>query len=255
MLTATVLYVAVVVLAMGAMLEGSLAFAQISAKHAAQRYAELAIVQARSTLVASVASQVASHAATIAAPPPVAAGPLCASSANCVFNGSTVFSITGTTAGAQSANVSATELQTHPAIAEGRIAATIVETVSSNSGAVLASRTEYITLRTFAISPYVAVDGTTDAAGARDVPYEADAGGCDPAMPANCDANNPAAAASSPPLGIMNPSDTRIRALRQCIDGGTGACAGQPYADGNPSSIATQTPWYNANAQGGGWSR
>ena len=249
MLAASLFFAAVIALASGVVLEGGLGFTRISTKHAAQHYVEAGLVQARAALLQDLASQIASRAGTLNAPAPVtaASGP---------FTSSATFRLVGDVADSQSANVSATDLQTHPSIAEGRVAATIVETVRTRSGTALASRTEYLTVRTFALPPYVAVDGITDGAGARDVPHEADAGGCDPATPAACDANNPTTPSSTAaPAGSMTWSDTRIRALRQCVDGGSGACGAQPYLSADPANIVPKTPWFNGNAQNGGWSR
>ena len=256
MLAASLFFAAIIALASGIVLEGSLGFARASAKHAAQHYAEAGLAQARATLLQGLASEIASGADTLTPPPPLAAASACdALSESCPFTISATFALAGDVADPQSSNVSATDLQTHPSVAEGRVAATIVETVRARGEAALASRTEYLTIRTFAIPPYVAIDGVTDAAGARDVPFEADAGGCDPAAPSVCDANNPSAPSTAAPAGSMTWSDTRIRALRQCVDGGTGACSSQPYVNADPANISAQTPWFNGNAQQSGWSR
>jgi hypothetical protein len=256
MLAASLFFVAVMALACGVVLEGSLGYARASAKHAAQHYLEAGLAQARAALTQSLASQIASATGALNAPQPLAAAPACGGvSVACPFTTSATFTIAGETAGAQTGNVSATNLQTYPMIAEGRVAATIVESVRSRGGALLATRAEYVTLRTFDVPPFVTIDGATDAAGARDVPFEADAGGCDPATPSSCDENNPSAPATSAPAGAMSWNDTRIHALRQCVNGGSGACASQPYTSADPADIAAQTPWFNANAQSDGWSR
>ncbi|MGH7659729.1 MAG: hypothetical protein ACRENA_02280 [Vulcanimicrobiaceae bacterium] len=256
MLAASLFFVAVIALASGVVLEGSLGFARASAKHAAQHYAESGLGQARAALLQDLAAQIASGASSLTPPPPMAATPACGtSSMTCPFTVAATFAFTGHVADSASPNVDATDLQTHPSILEGRVAATIVETVRARGGTALASRTEYLTVRTFALPPYVAVDGVTDAAGARDVSYEADAGGCDPSTPSACDANNRSAPASAPPAGSMTWNDTRIRALRQCIDDGSGVCSTQPYVSADPANIAPQTPWFNGNAQNGGWTR
>lgn len=256
MLLASLFYTAVVTLALGLTLEGSLAFARVSARHAAEHYAELGLPAARATLVSGIASQIAAHASQLQAPAPQAPAPACGDDAPaCPFTIAASFSLTGVTGDPASGNVSATELQTHPAIAEGRVAATISQTVRSTSGVALATRTQFVTLRTFSIPPYAQVDGVTDAAASRDVPTEADAGGCDPTVPASCDTGNVSSPSTPAPIGLMNPADTRIHALSQCIDGGSGACAGQTYAGADPANIAAQTQWLNENAQSDGWAR
>jgi hypothetical protein len=53
----------------------------------------------------------------------------------------------------------------------------------------------------------------------------------------------------------MRWNDTRIRALKQCVDGGSGACGLQPYLSADPANISAQTPWFNGNAPRTGWSR
>lgn len=256
MLAATLFFTCIIALCAGVVLEGGLAFARVSARHAAAQYAETGLVQARAQLVAGLASQLAAGAQTLHAPAPPAAAPACAdSAASCPFTLAAEFALTGTLSDAQAPNVTATDVQTHPAIREGRVAATIVETVASAAGTPLAVRTEFLTLRTLDVAPYVAIDGMTDAAGSRDVPYEADAAGCDPSTPAQCDANNLSSGATPAPVGSMNPADTRIHALSACSDQGTGACHGQPYVSADPPHAPPQTSWFNANAQGDGWSR
>lgn len=256
MLAASLFFAAVLALATGVVLEGSLGFARASAKHVAQHYAESGLAQARAALLQGLASEIASGSRALTAPPPLAATSACgASSISCPFTVSAAFALAGDVDGSPSSNVVATDLQTHPSIAEGRLAATIIETVRARGGTVLASRTQYLTIRTFTLPPYVAIDGATDAAGARDASYEADAGGCDPATPSACDANNLSAPSTSAPAGSMTWNDTRIRALRQCVDGGNGACASQPYRSADPANISPQTPWFNGNARSNGWSR
>jgi len=255
-LAVALFFVTIVALAAGAMLEGGLAFARVSAKHAAEHYVELGLASARSALLSQIGSEIASGAQTLEAPPSLAAAPACpANNGTCPFVLSAQFALGGTLGGTDASNAVATDLQTYPAISEGRVAATIVETVESTAGVRLASRTEYLTLRTFAIPPYVAVDGTTDAAGARDAPYEADAAGCDPTTPNACDTANESPPATPAPAGTMNPADTRIHALAQCSAGGSGACASQPFASADPPNFSSETTWYNTNAQSDGWAR
>jgi hypothetical protein len=255
LLGAALLFAAVIALCASAALEGGLAFARVSARHAAQHYAGIGLVRARSQLLAAIGSQVAGGAQTLTAPPPLAPTPLCdeASSA-CPFTLSATYALTGALAEGGTANVSAGNVQTLPAIAEDRLAATIVATVSTPAGTPLVVRTEWVTLRTFSVPPYAALDGVTDAAASRDVTAEADAAGCDPASWSACDANNVSPGMQPAPAGSMNPGDTRIHALRACADGGTGRCAGQAYVSADPANAPSATPWFNANAQPRGWS-
>lgn len=241
MLAYALFFVSLITLALGALLDGGLAFARASAQHAAQHYAETGFLQARAALVAGIAAQVQAGALALSAPADLPALPG-------RFATSAKFSLAGgTAAGTGSGNAVATDLQTHPAIGEQRVAATIALTVAASDGTPLAVRTEYVTLRTFAVPPYAIIEGTSDAAGARDDPTEADAAGCDPARPAACDTNNAGAGAA--------PGDTRIRALSRCNDGGSGACAGLIYVAADPANTPAATPWQDANAQATGWSR
>jgi hypothetical protein len=239
----------IVALALAAALDGGLAFARVSARHAAEHYAEVGLAQARAALVGEIAAQVQAGSTRLAAPAPFTSTPgLFAISATFTLGGSTALGGTGT-------NAVAADLQTHPAIAEQRIAATIVERVTASDGTPLATRTAYVTLRTLSVPPFAIVEGISDAAGAREVASQADAAGCDPTQPATCDASGLTAAHSAAPLATMDPQDTRIRALSQCIDGGTGACAGVRYVSADPTNTPSATPWYNVGAQGNGWSR
>lgn len=243
MLAYALFFVTLVALCVGALLDGGLAFARASVRHAAQHYAEAGFLQARAALVAGIAAQVQAGTQPLTAPADLSApaGP---------FQTSAKFTLAGGTAagtGGAGGNVVATDLQTHQAIAEQRVAAAIAITIAAPDGTPLAARTQYVTLRTFAVPPYAIIEGTSDAAGARDVPTEADAAGCDPARPAACDANNSGSGTT--------PGDTRIRALSRCVDGGSGACAGVTYIAADPANTPAATTWQDANAQSTGWSR
>jgi hypothetical protein len=254
LLATTLFFLTLVGLAAGVIVEGAFGFARVSARHAASHYAQIGLMQARTQLLQSVASQIAAGE-PLDAPPPLPPSPVCSDSvATCSFILSASFALQGTLADAGS-NVVATDVQPLASIAESRLAATIVETVSSSSGVVITSRTEYVTLRTFAVPPYVAIDGITDAEAARDVPFEPDAAGCDPTNPALCDLNNTSLGSTPAPVASMNPGDTRIHALSECIDNGSGACAGQQYISADPPDIPQQSSWFNGNAQSDGWSR
>ena len=242
--------IAIIGLAAGVALEGGLGFARISARHAAAHYAQIGLVQARLQLQNGLAAQIAAGRHDLQAP---AAQPAC-ESAPCPFTLAASFELQGALGDGESPNVVATGLQPHPAIAEGRIAAMITETVSAADGSTLAVRTEYVTMRTFGVPPYVAIDGLTDASGARDVPLEGDAGGCDPTTPSTCDANNTSNGSTPAPITAMNPADTRIHALTECVAGGTGSCA-QQFVSADPANSPAPSAWYNANAQSTGWTR
>jgi hypothetical protein len=245
-------FLAVIGLATGVVLEGGLGFARISARHAAAHYAQAGLAQARTQLLDGIAAQIASGASMLQAPAPLGPHAACAATP-CPFTLGASFALQGTLSDDQSPNVVATDVQQYPKIAEGRVAATITETVSASDGATLAVRTEYVTLRTFGVPPYVAIDGLTDAGGARDVPFEGDAGGCDPTSPSACDANNTSPGSTPAPVASMNPGDTRIHALSECVAGGTGTCP-QQFISVDPTNTPAQSAWYNANAQAE-WSR
>ena len=252
MLAVALFSIAIIGLAAGVALEGALGFARISARHAASHYAQIGLAQARLQLQNGIAAQVAAGVHDFQAPAALAATPACESTP-CPFTLAATFALQGALGDIESPNVVATSVQSHPAIAEGRVAATITETVSAADGAALAVRTEYVTLRTFGVPPYAAIDGMTDASAARDVSLEGDAGGCDPTAPSTCDANNASTGSTPAPVALMNPGDTRIHALRECVAGGTGACA-QQFVSADPANTPPSA-WYNANAQSNGWSR
>ncbi|MGH7716864.1 MAG: hypothetical protein ACREML_12805 [Vulcanimicrobiaceae bacterium] len=252
MFAVALFFVAVIGLAAGVVLEGGLGFARMSAKHAAAHYAQIALTPGRRQLLNGLATQIASGTRALEAPAPLAEEPACESTP-CPFTLATTFALQGTLGDDESPNVVATEIQQHPKIAEGRVAATITETVRATDGTPLAVRTEYVTLRTFAVPPFVAIDGLTDASGARDVPFEGDAGGCNPSLPSACDANNSSSGSTPAPVASMNPADTRIHALRECVSNGTGTCP-QQFVSADPTNTPAQSAWYNANAESG-WSR
>lgn len=252
MLVVALFFIAVIGLAAGVVLEGGLGFARISARHAAAHYAQAGLAQARTQLLDGIAAQIASGASTLQAPQPLQAEPACASTP-CPFTLSASFALQGTLGDGESPNVVASDVQQYPKIAEGRIAATITETVSASDGATLVVRTEYVTLRTFGVPPYVAVDGLTDASGARDVPLEGDSGGCNPVSPSACDANNTSPGSTPAPVASMSSADTRIHALSECVSAGTGTCP-QQFVSVDPTNTPAQSGWFNANAQSE-WSR
>jgi hypothetical protein len=245
--------IAIIGLAAGVAIEGGLGFARISARHAAAHYAQIGLAQARLQLQNGLAAQIAAGAHDLEAPAALPAAPACESTP-CPFTLAAAFELQGALGGSGTPNVVATSVQPYPTIAEGRIAATITETVSAADGTTLAVRTEYVTLRTFGVPPFVAIDGMTDASAARDVPLEGDAGGCDPTTPSTCDANNATSGSTPAPVAVMNPGDTRIHALTECVAGGTGSC-GQQFVSADPVISPAPSGWYNANAQSTGWSR
>ncbi len=253
MLAVALFSIAIIGLAAGVAIEGGLGFARISARHAAAHYAQMGLAQARLQLQNGLAAQIAAGAHDLEAPAALAPTPACESTP-CPFTLAAAFEIASALGSSGTPNVVATSLQPHPTIAEGRIAATITETVSAADGTALAVRTEYVTLRTFGVPPYVAIDGMTDASAARDVPLEGDAGGCDPTTPSACDANNGSGGSTPAPIGAMNPADTRIHALTECVAGGTGSCT-QQFVSADPVISPAPSAWYNANAQSTGWSR
>ncbi len=236
MLAVALFSIAIIGLAAGVALEGGLGFARVSARHAAAHYAQIGLAQARLQLQNGLAAQIAAGTRDLQAPAALSAAPACESTP-CPFTLAAVFALQGALGDNGSPNVVATSVQPYPTIAEGRIAATITETVSAADGATLAVRTEYVTLRTFGVSPYVAIDGMTDASAARDVPLEGDAGGCDPTTPSTCDASNTSNGSTPAPVAVMNPGDTRIHALTECVAGGTGSCA-QQFVSADPVNHA-----------------
>lgn len=253
MLAVAIFSLAIIGLTAGVVLEGGLGFARVSARHAAAHYAQIGLAQARLQLQNGLAAEIAAGTHDLQAPAPLPSAPACESTP-CPFTLAASFALQGALGDNESPNVVATSVQPYPSIAEGRIAATITETVSAADGTALAVRTEFVTLRTFDVPPYVAIDGMTDESAARDVPLEGDAGGCDPTSPSTCDANNTSTGSTPAPVAVMNPGDTRIHALSECVAGGTGTCAQQWVSD-DPLNTPAPRAWYNANAQTNGWSR
>lgn len=243
MLLYTAFMSAILALALAATLEGSLAFARASTHRAADRLAENGLGTARATLLAGLAAQAKGGAAP-SAPPPLARAAAC-SGTPCPFYLDADFDLGGTTLddGDPNRNATAENLQTHPAVAEQRLAARITAHVTAADGSLLAQRTELLTLRTTAVPPYVIVDGSSDGDGTRDGASEADAAGCDPGAAGSCDPGAPAP-----------PADTRIHVERICTDGGTGACAAAGERVRFEDAFAS-TPWANRNAVAPSWSR
>jgi hypothetical protein len=204
-----------------------------SAKHVAVRYANVALERAQDELLDSLAAQVLAHGPSgpFVAPAPSAAVPAC-SAQPCAIFVATQVQIAGQTAAGTTGNAVAANVQQQTGVAEGRVAAILTSAVTNAAGGLLARATRRVTLRTFAVAPYVALGGVDDGvAGNASV---ADFAG-------SCDGSS------------CGGTDNRIHALLRCADPVTPAnCAGQPYRSADTFS---SKGWQNANAASDGWSR
>src|SRR5271166_5204621 len=129
--------VAVAALALGG-LQLTSAFAAASERHAALHYADIALEQARTALVAQIAAQIqaGSPEGPIVAPSPSALAPVCnppggVAPSPCPFSASVSVTLQGQTELAGATNERALNLEHAEGIYESRLAATLVATVVS----------------------------------------------------------------------------------------------------------------------------
>jgi hypothetical protein len=147
---------------------GAHALAQIALRRSAasgvQRQFESATTAAQRSLVAAIEAGGDPQNLAPVAPAP-AATCILASANGCAVNGRATISFT--TAASPSATPCASGactiyVQDNDAVDEGRIHATIAAQSLAPNGAVLASRSETVTFRTFRVAPYAALAGSLD---------------------------------------------------------------------------------------------
>jgi hypothetical protein len=220
---------AVVALLAGAWVQMTSASVLTAAGHVAARYANIALERAQDDLAEAIAGEVAVglRDGPFTAPPAsaaVAAGP---------FFVATQVEIGGQTGSpAESGNVSAGSVQGNAGVAEHRVGATLFVAVSNAGGSVLARATRHVTVRTFAVWPYVALSGADEAT--IDGYAVADfAGSCD----------------GSDACGGV---DNRIHAVMRRADAlQPERCAGSPD---KPVDVFADQSWYDPNAEAKAWS-
>jgi len=202
-------------------------------KHVAAKYASVALERAQDELLDSLAAQVATSGAAGPFVAPASGPPLSACAAPpCAFVVTTQAQLAGQTSANAGGESIAANLQQNAGVGERRVAAVVSSTVSTASGAVLARATRRITVRTFAVAPYVALSGA-------DEPVTGNANVAD--FAGSCDGNASCG------------NDMRIHALLRCNDPVTPAnCVGQPY---RPADAFSNSAWHNSNATVDTWTR
>jgi len=212
-----------------------------SAKHVTARYANVALERAQDDLLESLAAQIAAGGPNVQFNAPPAGPPVAAcASAPCAFFVATSVRLSGQT-GQQAAQTSeslgaesvAPNVQQNNGVGERRVSAVVTVTVANAGGGLLVRSSRHLTVRTFAVAPYVALSAVDEAVAGN--PNVADfAGSCD----------------GSTSCGS---TDNRIHALLRCSDPATPSnCNGRPYA---PADSFASSTWPNANASSDAWSR
>jgi hypothetical protein len=204
------------------------------ARHVAERYANVALERAQDDLMESLALQVAASGprGPFVAPTPGPPQPACAAPP-CAFLIATQAQLSGQTAVTLPGDAVAANVQQNAGVGEQRVAALLTVTIANAGGAVFGRAVRRVTLRTFAVAPYVALSGVDEAVAAN--PNVADFAG-------TCDGN-----------ATCGGVDNRIHALLRCHDPVTPAnCAGQPYRQADTFS---SNSWQNGNATTDSWSR
>jgi hypothetical protein len=236
----TLFLLAAIGLTVSTILEAQLLFAKAAGKRIAESYAVAGAPRAQAFLLRQVAGEIAANgpSATLS-PPPLPAD--CVSPTVCGLRITAQYTVTGSTAIAGGA-ATAENLQTANLAGEQRVAVQMAVDVIDEAGNIVAARTTYVTLRTFAAPPYAAFDGTLDAAADAATDAEPDTAGCDPANPGTCD-----------PAATGPVDDTRIHVQLTCAENGNGGhCTGPAPV---PSDVFANPNWTNGNVSSGGWSR
>jgi hypothetical protein len=144
-------------------------YAVAAERHAALRYADVALEQARLALVTQIAQQVqaGSPDGPFIAPSPSALAPVCADPAGatpapCPFSASVSVTLLGQTMVSAPANELAQNVQRGEGVDENRLSATLTATVVSPAGSV--ERRRSLILRTYAAPPFASDDGSDEPA-------------------------------------------------------------------------------------------
>ncbi len=227
-------------------LSSATSFAHARTGTAANRSAERALGAGERILRTSIAQAVAAGTpdGPFVAPQTSAATPTCAAiDGACGLTATIDSTLAGGTAnaGASGGSDAALAVQRDGAISENRIAARLHVVVADALGTIVAQRTRDLTLRTYAIAPYVTISATSDAAAAAN----GDSAGCD-------------GSAACAPHAVASPDDTRLHAVAQCRDDTKmpGKCTdtGLPTSDIGSASSTTQS-WTNGTNVSDGWKR
>ena len=168
MLLRTLFIIALFAVVAETIVHGAHALAQIALRRSAatgvQRQFESATTEARQSLAAAVEAGGDPQNLTPVAPAPAATCVISAAN-GCAVDGRTTISFT--TAALPSSTPCPSEsctiyVQDNDAVDEGRVRATIDAQALAPNGAVLASRSESVTFRTFRVAPYAALAGSLD---------------------------------------------------------------------------------------------
>jgi len=221
-------------LVVSTMLETQLLFAKIAVRRTAEAYLAAAGGLATAAMLRQLAGEIQANgpASTLTVQP---LAPQCASTAACAFKIAATYAVTGSTVTGGGTDV-AQNLQTDVLAQEARVSISMVVSVTDAAGSPLLTRSELLTVRTFAAPPYAAVSGAADAAAPTALVAEGDTAGCDPSAPSTCDPD------------ATTVDDTRISASRVCqplMPGNSGSCPvpNGPVYEGNP----VNTAWQNGN--------
>lgn len=230
-------------LAVATMLETQLLFAKIAIRRTAESYIIAGTGVATNALLRQLAGEVLANgpgAALTVAP----LAPQCAGSPSaCSFKISATYAVTGSTIGGTGADV-ATNLQTDVLAQEARSSIQMVVSVTDAQGSPLLTRSELLTVRTFAAAPYAAVVGAADASAPTSLVAEGDGAGCDPNNPTTCDPN----------ASVVD--DTQIHDQRVCQEDGNGGLC--PNGNGTVPidvDLFASPGWQNGNIAPPGWAR
>ncbi|HEY8296929.1 MAG TPA: hypothetical protein VIG32_02775 [Candidatus Baltobacteraceae bacterium] len=199
MLANALFFASVIALAATTILSGGLAMTRASEHRIAEQYLtagfERAAAAARETIASrlrdgAVDPRALAPALSVAPLPARCAGETVPCSfytgARVTFDNVQNVRVSSSPAACDAATTNCAEnLESNDRVDEGRLAARIVVDVSAPDGTVLATRTQTLTLRTFAAPPYATIAGVRDASLADTVASEGDDGGH--AVPAGAD--------------------------------------------------------------------
>jgi hypothetical protein len=168
MLLRTLFIVALFAVVAETIVHGVHALAQIALRRSAasgvQRQFESATTAAQRSLAAAIEAGGDPQNLTPTAPTPIAICILAAANGCAVSGRATISFTTGPAPPATpcAAGACTTYVQDNDAVDEGRVQATIAAQAMAANGAVLASRSDAVTFRTFRVAPYAALAGSHD---------------------------------------------------------------------------------------------
>jgi hypothetical protein len=238
----TLVLLGALALAVTTMLETQLLFAKLAIRRTADSLVTVGTSVATSAMLKQLAGEIQANGPAL----PLTVQPLaaqCIAPGACALTVAAVYAVTGTTVSGAGPDAAA-NLDSDVLTQEARTSIMVTVSIGDAAGVPIVTRSQLVTVRTFAAPPYAVITGVADAAAPTPLVAEGDSGGC-VAGTASCDSNANAATTD----------DTRIFANRLCVPGigdkNGGTCPSSPVDE----STFVNQPWQNGNIPPAGWAR